>query len=158
MQNEDHYKFNYEMSQRDNEILKLVLKFPKITNKDIAEAIGMSAQYVSNCRAKPVFIRAYDEQVKGLGEVLSDGQRMAVAVCMKYMQDPDPRVALVAAKILLAVNHGPAMQTNIQNLNYTHSVRFGSSGEIIKETQVNDVAEGDVIDVEPRNSIAGPSQ
>lgn len=130
-------KENYELSQQDQAIANMILKYPGIKNTELAGLFSLTDRQIITIKNKPAFKQRFIELQKDLMDILKDGQKIAARVLIKLAQDKDPRVQLQACKLLLA----PYTNAGLNNVNqqapvsYIHVVKYGEQGQVIKENR-----------------------
>jgi hypothetical protein len=123
----------FKLSDIERAILSIKVRYPSIGLEQLSLTLGYSRQHLSEKMNSPAFKSAMAEYTKNLIDALVDAQCEAVRRLKKECQNPDPEIAISAAKALLiplgrVENNSPAIQQNV-----VYSVRFGDGGQLYKE-------------------------
>lgn len=103
----------YELDDNDRFIMKHIIQFPKITNRELGAMLGMHLTGIHARRKKPAFIKAYKDLQDSAGDLLVRAARDAARRLIALVNDPDKNVALKAIRMALTPYLGPQNEMNI---------------------------------------------
>lgn len=130
----------------DRKLLELMSMYPKISNEDLAEAVGISLDRVKKRLVAPLFIRHLENIQATTLELLKKAQNKAMREAIKILNNDsnDPRDIRNKIEMIKTVMY-PILNNTTSDLNSPDKIIFktkiGESGNVIQEVINVEIAE-----------------
>ena len=92
---------SYKMEDIDREIIRLLVDYPDIKNKDLARVLSTNVEDIQSRKGKAIVKKALIELFQTNKELLVRTQQIALHRLMKLIQSTDESIALRATQIAL---------------------------------------------------------
>lgn len=124
----------YSLDELDHIMLKQLFEYPSTTFDELAVLVKRTKGSVIARYKKPAFQRAFAEIRAKTWDIIQKGQNQAARRLLKLVQDPDKRIALEAARLLMGpiLNKGEIKINTVQEV--IHRTRFGDQGQLISDS------------------------
>lgn len=124
----------YELDDVDHALLRHIMEYPEATFEALGKVVSLSKASVYQRYKKPAFQKALADMRAETWEVIKKGQNQAARTLIKLMRSKDDKIALDAAKTLLApiLNKGELTVHQVQEV--IHRTRFGEGGQMERDT------------------------
>jgi hypothetical protein len=140
----------FQLNEFDKKALEVTVKFPKMTQSEIAETLNVSLHYYRNRITRPAFQRALSEYTKDIFTSVGELQLLAVKRLKLLVNDPDKDIALAAIRIAMApMTNQHTLNVRNNNEGKVFEVSIGPNGQINKEFKNTMELLDGVIDVSP---------
>ena len=97
-------KEDYDLTDMDRVILQYVIRYPDITNPELAALVNLDAKSVLRRRSKPSFKWAYQDVTQTASPVLAKAAVKAAKKLMEMLDDKDKKIVIEASKIVLSTH------------------------------------------------------
>lgn len=124
----------YHLDDIDRVLLNQLREFPRTGLKELGEMVGFSAAGVKRRLDRPAFSKALERMSEETLSILVRAQRQAVLRMQQLIASKDEKIALEAAKSVLAPMLNKAEISLKQVEEVIHQVQLGEKGEIITNT------------------------
>lgn len=120
----------YSLDPVDDEILKIIVKHPGISQRELAALSSMSRTQLRSRMSKPAFKDRYSSMTESATSLLLKAQTMAVRRMMQLIHSKDENIAYHASRTVLAplVNYAKIEVEETKRMVY--QTQFGSEGRI----------------------------
>ena len=124
----------YSLDEVDHTLLKHLIEYPKSSLEDLGKVVGLHKSSVHKRYHKPAFQKALQDMRAETWEIIKKAQNQASRALLKLTRSKDEKIALEAAKALLApyLNKGEISVHQVQEI--IHRTRFGEGGQMITDT------------------------
>lgn len=128
---------SYQLQDIDREIIRLLVDYPDIKNKDLARVLSTNVHDIASRKGKAIVKKALIELFQTNKDLLVRTQQMALHRLMKLIQSPDESIALRATQIALT----PMMNEykfGVQDAGITEIIfrsRIGSQGQLMQDIE-----------------------
>jgi hypothetical protein len=121
----------YALDAVDQKIIKLLIRFPKITQYAVAKEIDMSMGQTRKRINKPAVQEALTELAKNAMDQIKDVQADAMRTLRDLLRSKNETIKLQAVKLALASVFDA--QDSGNEMTVTYRVRFGEQGQMYRE-------------------------
>ena len=91
----------YELSETGNNILNLALQFPEMNDKQIAEKLNLTAEWICKIKKTPAYKKAYRENTYEARSIILQNITKASKVLTELLNSKSDTVRLNTAKQIL---------------------------------------------------------
>lgn len=136
----------YALDGVDQKIIRLLIRFPKITQHAVSKEINLSMAATRKRINKPAVQEALADLAKNAMDQIKDVQADAMRTLRDLLRSKNETIKLQAVKLALASVFDA--QDNGNEMTVTYKVRFGEQGQMYREK-----LEGDGADPEYPNTL-----
>ena len=136
----------YVMDEVDKHIVRLLVRFPKISQAAVAKEIEMSTAQTRNRMNKPAVQEALAELARNAVDQIKDVQADAMRTLRDLLRSKNETIKLQAVKLALASVFDA--QDSGNEMTVTYKVRFGEQGQMYREK-----LEGETSDPEYQDTL-----
>lgn len=92
---------DFELTEDETKILRIVLDYRSLTDKQIGEMVKLTRQQVNKIRNKPAFKKAFNEYQQQAIDIILSARPEAAIKMKKHINSKDERVSLKACEDVL---------------------------------------------------------
>lgn len=93
---------DFELNESDTKIMRLVLDYKCLTNKQIGDIVGMTPKQISVIRNKPIFKKVYNEYQKKAIDIIISAKTEAAIKLKKHIHSKNEKISQDTCKAILS--------------------------------------------------------